>query len=210
MVDPSEMLSQATRLGATVDDVLVVRADESPRGPSHRWVVVTTGARVIIGGFDRGEFASYAEVADEEEGAAVLASVTASPAAPRLPRSQTALVEATRTLAQRIQAEVAGTGARILPPESLPLGTPLDHIGNESGHCLYLFATPFGERSLPPTDLSLPRTGYVLNGQLPEGASVEVVPPWFGQPGGGVMLRLGRVIRYYCDTGLLQRFVVEP
>ena len=112
-----------------------------------------------------------------------------------------ALVAATQGLLDQL-APRARTAVSPAPP-TLPVGAVFDHIGPSSGHVLYLFATPFEQRSLPPTDLNLTRTGYVLDAPLPETCSVARAKPWFGQPGGGVMVVLDRVIAAYVDGGLL-------
>jgi hypothetical protein len=104
------------------------------------------------------------------------------------------------------QLETAGVSAGPLPGSAIPVGTPLDHIGNESGHCLALLDTPMSARALPPTDLNEPRTGYLVSSPLPDVVRVSHAPPWFGQPGGGVLIELDRVIASYCDAGILRRF----
>lgn len=65
----------------------------------------------------------------------------------------------------------------VIPPHEVPVGAPFDHLGNESGHCLYVFDTPMQQRSVPPTDLNEDRRGYVLTGPLPSGATVSEPHP---------------------------------
>lgn len=65
-----------------------------------------------------------------------------------------------------------------------------------------------GSSSEPPTDLTLKRTGYVLNATLPDSVAVDHVAPWFGQPGGAVVVKLDRVIAAYVDLGMVSSFTI--
>lgn len=210
MTEPSEVLSLAQALGVDVDRVVVgTEVDVVPRAPSHRWILVPmSDGTVTLGGLDRGTFAAYGKFGDPEVAAQALAQGSTLDAPP-LPQNRPlkALVTATQALLDQLRG-VAEAGEP-LTPAHLPVGAVLDHIGDRSGHVLYLFATPFEQRSLPPTDLNLPRTGYVLDAPLPDGCTVSRVEPWFGQPGGGVMVTLDRVIAYYVDAGVLAPFSVE-
>jgi hypothetical protein len=203
------VVALAADLGVDVDQLILGRADDTvPEAPSHRWVVVPTSTGgVVIGGMDRGTFAPYARVEDDEQAARTLAVLVAPPAPQPPGRDAESLRSAVAKLESRLLAAADDKG--VIPSGDLPVGTPLDHLGNESGHCLYLLDTPMSRRSLPPTDLTEPRVGYLLAGPLPESCRVRVVEPWFGQPGGGVLVELDRVIAYYCETGLLQRFAVH-
>ena len=69
-------------------------------------------------------------------------------------------------------------------------------------------AQAFAERSAPPTDLRLPRTGYLVRQPLPDTTAVSPVAPWSGQPGGGVLVVLERPLRHLVDTGHLEPFAV--
>jgi hypothetical protein len=202
------VVALAADLGVDVDRLVLGRAEDTvPEAPSHTWVLVPTSTGgVVIGGMDRGTFAAYARFEEDRQAAAALARLTAPLAAPDPGRPHEPLQEAALRLDDELVAAADDKG--VIPSGLLPVGTPLDHLGSESGHCLYLFGTHMSRRSLPPTDLTEERTGYVLAGALPEGCRVRRVEPWFGQPGGGVLVELDRVIAYYCDTGLLERFAV--
>lgn len=205
-----QTLDLAAARGVDIQDIEVGDVvDTVPQVPSHRWILVPmSDGSATLGGMDRGRFAAYGKFRDAEVAAEVLVRATSTDV-PALPegRPSKALVAATQGLLDQLRASVeSGDG---LDPAQIPVGAVLDHIGPPSGHVLYLFATPFEQRSLPPTDLNLPRTGYVLNAPLPSGCTVSQVEPWFGQPGGGVMVTLDRVIAFYVDNGLLAPFSVE-
>jgi Tuberculosis necrotizing toxin len=210
MTEPSEVLSRAQARGVDVERVVVgTEVDVIPRAPSHRWIVVPmSDGTVTLGGMDRGSFAAYGKFGDPEVAAQALAQGSMLDAPP-LPENRPvkALVTATQALLDQLRGVVED--GEPLTAAHLPVGAVLDHIGDRSGHVLYLFATPFEQRSLPPTDLNLTRTGYVLDASLPETCTVSKVEPWFGQPGGGVMVTLDRVIAYYVDVGVLAPFSVE-
>ena len=204
-----DVMALAQARGADVDEVVVgTEVDVVPQAPSHRWILVPmSDGTVTLGGMDRGSFAAYGKFGDPEVAAQALELGTVHDQPP-LPQDRPlkALVTATQALLDQLRGVVEHGGA--LTAAHLPPGAVLDHIGDRSGHVLYLFATPFEQRSLPPTDLNLPRTGYVLQAPLPEACTVSTVEPWFGQPGGGVMVTLDRVIAYYVDNGLLAPFSV--
>ncbi len=205
-VNFEDVLERAAARGVDLSGVVIGRQpNQVPEAPSHRWVVFpASDGGTVIGGMDRGRFVPYAEFTDLEGAADALAHLTVVPPAPPAPRPMPVLVSATLALFDQLHA--AFREQPVLSGTVITPGAPLDHIGTESGHCLYLLNTPMSQRSLPPTDLTQPRTGYVVTDALPAEASVERVPPWFGQPGGGVLVRLPRVISYYVDVGLLLRF----
>jgi len=206
----AEVLRLAAARGVDADAAAVgTQVDTVPPAPSHCWVLVPmSDGTVTLGGMDRGRFAAYGKFRDPEVAAQALAG-TADRAVPALPETRPvkALVTATQGLLDQLRARLAdGHG---LTASDIPVGAVLDHIGPPSGHVLHLFATPFEQRSLPPTDLNLPRTGYVLDGELPASCTVAPVEPWFGQPGGGIAVWLDRVIAYHVDQGLLAPFAVD-
>lgn len=189
-------------------------SDVPPTAPSHQWVAwPTTDDEVVLGGSDRGRFAAYARFGDVELAADVLARWTA-PGLPPAPRDPETLHAAALTVADQLVGAAPGdpeVAARLssgaaVPASVLPAGCPLDHIGNASGHVLYLYDTAMSARSLPPTDLNEERMGFVLDQPLPEACRLQRIEPWFGQPGGGLAVVLDRVIAYYVDTGVLTPF----
>jgi hypothetical protein len=212
IVDAVRSLLQEAGLDA--DAVLwAAVSDQPPRVPSHRWVVwPTTDDEIVLGGSDHGRFAAYARFGDPTLVAEILARWL-EPDLPPAPRDRATLHAASLSVADMLVgpdavAELSQDG--FLPGSVVPVGAPLDHIGNASGHVLHLYDTAFAARSLPPTDANEPRTGFVLEATLPDACRVVRVEPWFGQPGGGVSIVLDRVIAYYVDRGVLSPFAVEP
>lgn len=199
-------------VGVDQDQVLWHDGPEAPQGPSHRWIAWTVGDEMVLGGADRGRFSAYARFADPTLVAELLQRWTA-PQLAGAPRDAQTLHEAALVVADALMGAAAPTAivrdGGAVSGTVLPVGTPLDHVGNASGHVLHLFGTAMSARSLPPTDLNEQRMGFVLNEALPATSRVERVRPWFGQPGGGVMVTLDRVIAYYVDAGLLAPFSVE-
>lgn len=201
------------RRGVDVDQVVWAEvADRPPAADSHRWVAwPTDGDEIVLGGLDHGRFSAYARFGDPGLAADVLARWL-DPRLPPAPRDEEALLAASAAVAdQLLRTDAAGSGpldGAGVPAGVLPVGAPLDHVGTASGHVLHLYGTAFSARSLPPSDLDEDRIGFVLNEPLPATCRVERVPAWFGQPGGGLMVTLDRVIAYYADTGTLGPFAV--
>jgi hypothetical protein len=198
--------------GVDQGQVLWHDAADAPKAPSHRWIAWSVGDEIILGGADHGRFAPYARFGDPT----LVAEILQRWVAPRLaepPRDD----ETFRDAALVVADDLIGSGAAdgtvrdggVVSGSVLPVGAPLDHVGNASGHVLHLYGTSFSARSLPPTDLNADRIGFVLTTALPEAARVSLAPAWFGQPGGGVTITLDRVIAYYVDTGVLAPFAVE-
>ena len=71
-------------------------------------------------------------------------------------------------------------------------GDVLDRMGDERGGYLSLPGTSFEERALPPGNLRQPYLTMRLTGELPPNTVIEVseVAPAFGQPGGGMQIRI--------------------
>ena len=185
---------------------------EAPTGPSHQWIAWTVGDEIVLGGADRGRFAAYARFGDASLVAEILTRWIDPTLAPA-PRDVDTLTTAALVVADDLIGSAAPDAAvregGAVAGSVLPVGTPLDHVGDASGHVLYLYGTEMSARSLPPTDLDEQRMGFVLTTALPETSRVERVRPWFGQPGGGLMVTLDRVIAYYVDAGVLEPFAVE-
>ena len=71
-------------------------------------------------------------------------------------------------------------------------GDMLDRLGGRRGDFLSIVDTPFEQRALPPGNLSAPYLTVRLTDDLPPGTRIEVseVAPAFGQPGGGIQVRI--------------------
>ena len=201
-------------LGGDVDVVAWgTSPGEVPSAGSHRWIVLDVeGGDVVIGGLDRSRFAAYGRFAHEQRAAETLTVLLRRPPPAPLPRTEDQLARAARGLVVVLD-EAGGVGgggsADGVAGAAIPVGAVLDHLGHGSGHVLYPLGTPMSQRSLPPTDLTQPRTGYLVVRPLPDGCRATRAPAWFGQPGGGWMITLDRVIDYYCDVGVLQPFAID-
>jgi hypothetical protein len=108
----------------------------------------------------------------------------------------------------RDRATAAGPAGIVI---DLPPKLPLDRIGALDGVLLFPIDTPFELRALPPTALR-PENDvhqFVTAAQIRVGA--KIVPPWFGQPGGGIRFELqapSTGIRDLVVVGALQRIHV--
>jgi hypothetical protein len=71
-------------------------------------------------------------------------------------------------------------------------GDLLDRMGGDRGSFMSFPDTPFEYRALPGSSLNAPYSTLELSGQLPPGARIEVseIDPAFGQPGGGLQVRV--------------------
>jgi hypothetical protein len=199
----TDVVRLATEAGAdTIGVHAATEPDVIPKAASPSWVVVPrSDGRITLGGMDRGQFRVYDTYETDELAANAVVHVL-GPLRPDVdPSTLPDHRQRARDLAVGLQARVAS--GEQLAPASIPAGTALDHIGPSSGHTLFLLDTPFAQRSSPPTDLQLNRTAFVLQTPLGPEVSVSAIRPWFGQPGGGIMVSLGHPIRWYYDTGIL-------
>ncbi|WP_105565739.1 TNT domain-containing protein [Microbacterium halophytorum] len=95
----------------------------------------------------------------------------------------------------------------------VPAGVVFDRIGALDGTMLFPYGTSYEARSLPPFG-ALPagsdRHAFVTRGTMR--VRVDVVRPWFGQPGGGLRCTLAHDfvgIRDLVAHGTLERFRVD-
>lgn len=185
----------------------VLEVGDTPDGPSHRWVVAPQAdGTTLVGGMDRGSFRLLGQYADDPTSFTDLVENFSLPAPRILPASAlTELRQAAEELASRLQAEAT---TRALTAADFPVGTAFDSMGTASDHTLFLLDSPLDQRSVPPTDLAMRRTGYYLAKPFPRGTDVGIVAPWFGQPGGGVMVSLASTIAPHVSNGYLQPFDV--
>lgn len=199
------VLEQAAAHGVPVDQLWVApELDVVPRGPHGPWLLVARADdSIAIGGMDRGHFTLYGSYETDALAVNALRHLFGGHLERRVPGigEVDQLAAQARALASGL-AQRAAAGEQ-LDGTALPVGLCLDHLGTDSGHVLFPLGTPFPRRSAPPTDLHLPRTGYLVRQAIPASVRVEPVAPWFGQPGGGMMVTLDRPIRWYHDTGRL-------
>lgn len=159
---------------------------------------------------DYGRSAPLGHVDDESEAGTLLFAYLDRPLPePRRVESEEyrALAASTSSQADELRPQLA-EGQLLI---QLPAGLVVDRIGALDGIMLFPAETSVEARALPPTALTgearLHRfltTDDVL-------VRVEIVPPWFGQPGGGVRFTLAEDfvgIRDLVVGGALER--VEP
>jgi hypothetical protein len=186
-------------------DLALVTVLESHVSPSSTtpdtWIVREVAPDLWwVGGADRGRFVPY----DVYEGRPLLVNalkhltLAVLETAEITPARAQAAADASKQLDRQIRD--ASPSTKLGP---LPAGLLLDRLGPEQGHSLFLYQTPFPERSSPPTDLQQPYHAYITLRELPPSAIYGQIAPWFGQPGGGVMVSLDRVVRWYYDAGFL-------
>ncbi len=91
-----------------------------------------------------------------------------------------------------VRSALAGSSAQVVR-SSLWDGAVVDRFGTLDGFLVWPEGTPFAERSLPPDTLDpgFPQLGRVVLGCATEvPVLARVTAPWFGQPGGAVVMRL--------------------
>lgn len=88
----------------------------------------------------------------------------------------------------QIFAQLSGGGGALLT--TLPPGVALDRLGSLDGIFLFPWATPIPNRSLPPTASGPSTRLYQFVTTAPLHVEAEIVPPWFGQPGGSLRFRI--------------------
>ncbi len=181
----------------------------------HRWTVRggDPEARVLLlGGHDHGAWRTWREVPSMQGGVddlvKALWEVRRADQPTRIGRSAGETVEAAALGVRMMDraASLAG-GADVLPAAEVKVGTPLDHVGNVSGHVLHHFGTPWDRRALADEDSVQPVQGYLVTHVLPVGCRAERVGPAHGRPGGAWRVVLDRPIAAYVESGALRPFV---
>ena len=98
--------------------------------------------------------------------------------------------------AQAAQHSYADLGQRLHRAEpggvitNLAAGVPFDRIGVLDGLYFFPWQTPWPQRSLPESARGPGAQHVVLIAPAPVEAHAELVPGWFGQPGGGIRFRV--------------------
>ncbi|PWD51716.1 hypothetical protein C8046_14735 [Serinibacter arcticus] len=88
----------------------------------------------------------------------------------------------------QIFAQLSAGGGALLT--TLPPGVALDRLGSLDGVFLFPWATPIPNRSLPPTASGPTTRLYQFVTTAPLHVEAEIVPAWFGQPGGSLRFRI--------------------
>lgn len=174
---------------------------DAPPPPADVWVVVPYGEGLVVGAMARGRFAEYGTAPDLHAAAAIVTRLVLT-APSSVPAAEVDALDRRGAVAgegikQRTQGRGGAPGTALVGA-----GEALDTFGAETTHHLYALGTPFAQRSQPPTDVDAAYHRYLVLSALPE-ANEGVAAPWFGQPGGGAMVVLGRPIRWYVDQGHL-------
>ena len=122
-------------------------------------------------------------------------------------------------------AQAATATGRYEAPFQLDAGLLVDNFGQESGSYLYADGTPFQQRSLPPsalntTDPAFPHGYHRYEVARPFTVRAGPVAPFFGQPGGGLQLKVEAdffperpalaTIRWLLRAGYLRRVATDP
>lgn len=81
----------------------------------------------------------------------------------------------------------AGPGGIIT---NLAAGVPFDRIGTLDGLYFFAWNTPWEHRALPETARGPGAAQMVLMAPAPVEVQAQIVPPWFGQPGGAIRFRI--------------------
>lgn len=193
----------------------------------HRWTVRLetgeAGDAYVVGGFDHGEWREWRRFAAGADGSGpagvdevvkALWELRRRPEPARIPRT----LDETGRMAQlgvEMMDRAAGwAGSEAAPALHLPasevkVGTPLDHVGDESGHVLHHFGTPWRRRALPDSAQAEPVTGYLLVHVLPVTCRAERVEAAYGRPGGAWRVVLDGTIASYVERGALRPFIAS-
>ncbi|TGO05565.1 TNT domain-containing protein [Serinibacter arcticus] len=151
-----------------------------------------TGAhRFSVGVRDYGVFEPFHTAGTEREAADWLWNLLVAPLPAATPVAAQDLQyrgHAYQGAYAQIFAQLAGGGGALLT--TLPPGVALDRLGSLDGIFLFPWATPIPNRSLPPTASGPSTRLYQFVTTAPLHVEAEIVPPWFGQPGGSLRFRI--------------------
>lgn len=172
------------------------------------------GQRFEVGVRDYGVFEPFHTAATEREACDWLWSYLSAPvpAATPVPRQDLdARSQAYRPSYAQLYSQLQAGGGAMLT--TLPPGVALDRIGALDGVFLFPWATPVEMRALPPIMGQQNVRLFQLLTTRPLTVEAEIVPPWFGQPGGSLRFRLaqdGEGIRQLVQSGALLQVTVGP
>jgi len=97
---------------------------------------------------------------------------------------------------------------------NLAAGVPFDRIGVLDGLFFFPWNTPWPQRSMPDSARGPGAQQVVLMAVAPVEVHAQIVPAWFGQPGGGIRFRVEGAphqgIRDLVRTGVLLQVVPGP
>lgn len=185
----------------------------------HRWTVRMEGDEYVVGGHDHGEWREWrrfgaGESSGVDELVKALWELRRRPEPARIPRTLDETATMARLGVEMMDRAAGWAGdeaepAARLPASEIKVGTPLDHVGDESGHVLHHFGTSWGRRALPDSARPASVTGYLLVHVLPVTCHAEKVPPAHGHAGGAWRVVLDKPIASYVESGALRPFVAS-
>lgn len=175
-------------------------------------------SRLLLGGTDHGTWMTWrtfaADAGGLDELVKTLWALRRADEPARIPRT---LAETARAAALGVELMDRAAGwatgldseesVDLLPAAEAKVGTPFDHVGDDSGHVLHHFGTAWERRAMPSHARGLPVTGLLLVHNLPQTCRVERVLPAHGQPGGAWRVVLDRPIAAYKEVGGLRPFL---
>ncbi|GMA30168.1 glycohydrolase toxin TNT-related protein [Litorihabitans aurantiacus] len=184
-----ERLTQAQYPG----DAVVLIGDPAGATPLEGALELrqTGPQRFAVGVRDYGVFESFHSAGSEREAADWLWDLLVAPLPAATPVAAQDLQHRSHAYQgayAQIFAQLQAGGGALLT--TLPPGVALDRLGSIDGIFLFPWATPIPNRSLPAS-ASGPNTRlYQFVTTAPLHVEAEIVPPWFGQPGGSLRFRI--------------------
>ncbi|WP_043347498.1 TNT domain-containing protein [Beutenbergia cavernae] len=194
--------------------ILLGEKPETPPVEGAMEVRQTGPHRFAAGTRDYGVFEQYFEGTTEKQACDWLWDYLVRPVAP-------ATVVPAHDLQQRAagyqhayagvyaQLQQMGQGATVT---TLQPGVALDRLGAIDGVYLFPWGTPYENRSLPPSAVTGDARLYQFVTAVPLHVEAEIVPPWFGRPGGALRFRIaqnGTGVRQLVQNGTLLEVRVQ-
>ncbi|KYH43594.1 TNT domain-containing protein [Branchiibius sp. NY16-3462-2] len=206
--------SALAEAGVDPSDVGIVLTPEDVGryNESDTWILTSgEGQRWLVGGVERNQLALYDDYETLGLAANALHHLLTRPVE-KLdlgPADAKAAYAAAAALTERIRAawepEHAGPVPVVLQP-----GDMIDVFGHESAQGTFVFGTPLDQRSLAPTEIMLAYHVYRVRNPIDRNVIAGPVVPWFGQPGGGIKIKLPRSARWLYDAGYLDEIGSLP
>lgn len=192
--------------------VVLTAQDVGRFNESEKWIITPSeGQRWLVGGVERNQLALYDDYETLGLAANALHHLLTRPVdkVDFGPADTKAAQAAAAALIERVRAawdrDHPGPAPIVLQP-----GDMIDLFGHESAQGTFVFGTPLDQRSLAPTEIMLPYHVYRVRNPIDRGVMAGPVAPWFGQPGGGIKIKLPRSARWLYDAGYLDEIGEMP
>lgn len=202
----SRELVNARLIEAAVDPmsvgVILDRSEAGAYNESGKWIITPSGGDAwVVGGVERNQLAFYANLNSLDLAVDYLLKLSTRPTqlTPFTQADMKAAHASAADLQARIQHTLATTGQRPAPITLHP-GDMIDLFGHESAQGTFVMGTPLPQRSLAPTEVMMPYHLYRVTAPIEDDVVGGPVEPWFGQPGGGIKIKLPRSVRWYWDN----------